>query len=102
MTRTSPELRNIREIVRLERETRGNASLFDRIADWVSSFAGHPAFMITHLVWFSSWIAVNLLIAHPFDAPPFTLLTLVVSLEAIVLTAFVLRTQSRMSQQAER
>lgn len=102
MTSTSPELRNIRQIVRLEREKRGTSSRFDRMADWISGYASRPSFIALHLLWFSSWIALNALIAHPFDAPPFNLLMLAVSLEAIILTAFVLRAQSRMSQQVER
>jgi uncharacterized membrane protein len=53
------------------------------------------------LVWFGAWIGANA--GRPsFDPYPFTLLTLAVSLEAIVLTGFVLMAQSRMTQAADK
>jgi uncharacterized membrane protein len=102
MTPTSPQLKNIREIVRLEREGLGSPTVLDRITDWVSALASGPSFVIFHLIWFSLWIALNLNHIVSFDPFPFNLLTLAVSLEAIVLTGFVLRAQSRMTLQADR
>jgi uncharacterized membrane protein len=96
----TPHLKNIREI--LELETEGNhRSLFDRLADVVSRVAGGLSFFLVHILWFAVWIAVN---RRPdaFDPPPYNLLMLIVSLEAIVLTGFVLRAQSRAAMLADR
>ena len=55
-----------------------------------------------HLVWFIAWIYLNTLGAQHFDPYPFSFLTLVVSLEAIVLTGFVLRDQAHMALISDR
>jgi uncharacterized membrane protein len=101
MEQTPTELRNVREISRLERESLGDPSPLDRITDLVSRLASGAAFIVIHVIWFASWIIVN---SRPgaFDPFPYNLLTMAVSLEAIVLTGFVLRAQSRMTLQADR
>jgi uncharacterized membrane protein len=99
---TSPEIRNIQAIIDLERETRDKRSLLERITDRVSALAGSPAFIVAHLLWFAFWIGFNSSGRATFDGYPFSLLTLTVSLEAIVLTGFVLMAQGRMTQQADR
>jgi len=101
MTETRPEIRNIREILRLEQETRSDESLLDRMSDWVSGIASGPAFIVVHLLWFGLWITLNATGTASFD-PTFNLLMLIVSLEAIMLTGFVLRAQGRMTLQAEK
>lgn len=68
----------------------------------VSATVSSTGFILFHLAWFSSWIAFNVLVTSRFDPFPFNLLTLVVSLEAIVLTGFVLMSQNRMTQLADR
>lgn len=98
----SPELKNIRDILNLERESLGNPSLLDRLTDAVSRLASSAWFLVIHLIWFTVWIALNSLAGASFDPFPFNLLTMAVSLEAIVLTGFVLRAQSRMTRQADR
>jgi len=102
MAQTSPELKNIRDIVRLEQETLGQPSLLDRLANAASRLASGGWFVVIHLIWFTVWIALNWGRADSFDPFPFSLLTLAVSLEAIVLTGLVLRAQSRMTEQADR
>jgi uncharacterized membrane protein len=101
MTPSAPELKNIQAIIGLERDTRESRSSLDRITDAVSAAASSPAFIVVHLVWFGLWIGLN---RHgaAFDPFPFNLLTLAVSLEAIVLTGFVLMAQSRMTVQADK
>lgn len=101
MTQTHQELRNIREILSLEQETRADRSVLDRAADWVNGIACGSAFIVVHVLWFGLWIALNATEAVSFD-PTFNLLMLVVSLEAIVLTGFVLRAQGRMRLEAEK
>jgi uncharacterized membrane protein len=96
-----PELRNVREIARLERESLGDPSPLDRLTDVISRLASGASFIVIHIVWFAVWIALN---SRPgaFDPFPYNLLTMAVSLEAIVLTGFVLRAQGRMTLQADR
>jgi low affinity Fe/Cu permease len=64
-------------------------SLSDRIADRITSFVGSWWFVGIHAVWFLVWILLHL---EPF---PFGLLTLMVSLEAIFLSTFVMMSQNR-------
>ncbi|HUP89700.1 MAG TPA: DUF1003 domain-containing protein [Longimicrobiales bacterium] len=75
----------------------------ERAADSIARVAASTPFFVFHVVWFSIWIAINLDLTpiHPFDPFPFGLLTMVVSLEAIFLTIFVLMTQNRESYIAE-
>ncbi|MCK9898313.1 DUF1003 domain-containing protein [Frankia sp. AgB32] len=70
----------------------------DRAADAITSFAGSLRFVYLHAVWFAGWILVNegaLGHAAVFDAYPFGLLTMIVSLEAIFLSTFVMVSQNR-------
>jgi len=53
-------------------------------------------FVALHVVWFGAWVLLNLLL--PFDPFPFGLLTMLVSLEAIFLSTFVLISQNRHDQ----
>ena len=94
MTTTRPELKNIRKVLRLERESQGHLTLLDRLTQRISRHATGAAFIVIHVVWFVLWIAWNSQRGLPFDPSPFNLLNLAVSLEAIVLTAFVLRAQT--------
>ncbi|MFC4035654.1 DUF1003 domain-containing protein [Streptomyces polygonati] len=70
----------------------------DRVADAITAFAGTMGFVYLHAVWFAGWIAVNEgLIGRRavFDRYPFGLLTMIVSLEAIFLSTFVMVSQNR-------
>ncbi|MBY0504142.1 MAG: DUF1003 domain-containing protein [Bryobacteraceae bacterium] len=88
--------RNIRTIV--ERD------LQDRIADTVTAFSGSMPFVYLHIAWFLAWVAINSgrLGLPAFDPFPYGLLTMIVSLEAIFLSALVMITQNRQSDEAER
>jgi len=68
-----------------------------RIADWIAWFSGSMLFLIVNGVWFAIWIAWNTLLPEDrqFDPFPFGLLTMIVSLEAIFLSCFVLISQNR-------
>lgn len=61
----------------------------NRLADMVTRFAGSMTFVYVHIVWFAAWIGFRL---EPY---PFGLLTMIVSLEAIFLSTFVLISQNR-------
>jgi uncharacterized membrane protein len=80
------------------------SSFSDKFADKVTKVAGSPFFFAINVLWFTTWITVNVgnfgehLI---FDKYPFGLLTMVVSLEAIILSVFVLISQNRQARRAE-
>ena len=74
----------------------------ERVTDGVSGLAASPAFIVVHAIWFVAWIGVNSVGRATFDRYPFNLLTLAVSLEAIVLTGLVLMAQNRMTQLADK
>jgi len=69
-------------------------SLQSRIADAITSFAGSMTFVYVHVVWFALWITVGGILIG-FDKYPFGLLTMIVSLEAIFLSTFVMISQNR-------
>ena len=76
----------------------------DRAADRITSFAGSLKFVYIHSVWFGIWILVNVGLlgaALEFDKFPFGLLTMIVSLEAIFLSTFVMVSQNRQSARAD-
>ena len=77
----------------------------DRLSDAITGFVGSMRFVYVHTVWFGVWILINLgLIVFfklKFDPYPFGLLTLVVSLEAIFLSTFVMISQNKQSKREE-
>ncbi|MCU1595844.1 MAG: hypothetical protein JWO12_3236 [Frankiales bacterium] len=72
----------------------------DDVTDAITAFAGSLAFVYIHIGWFIVWILLNAGIAV-FDAFPFGLLTLIVSLEAIFLSTFVMISQNRQAARAD-
>jgi uncharacterized membrane protein len=95
--------RNIRTIIDLRVKAARDRSLQDRIADAITSLSGRLVFVYVHIVWFGVWILVNTgrVGLSPFDPFPYGLLTMIVSLEAIFLSAFVLISQNRLSEEIE-
>ena len=77
-----------------EHSARRAASASLRLADSITAFSGSMRFVALHVIWFGAWILLNLTVLH-FDPFPFGLLTMVVSLEAIFLSTFVLISQNR-------
>ena len=76
----------------------------DRGADAITSFAGSLNFVYIHSVWFGIWIIINLGalgVGLKFDKYPFGLLTMIVSLEAIFLSTFVMVSQNRQAARAD-
>ena len=78
-------------------------SRIERIADALTRGAASTPFLVLHVLWFVGWILWNtgVIGMRSFDPYPFGLLTLIVSLEAIFLSIFVLMAQSRESAVAE-
>ena len=95
-------LPNIQAVIELERATHRERTWFERLTDAVSAAASNTKFIIVHLIWFPAWVAYNAWSAHPFDPYPFNLLTWLVSMEAILLTLFVLISQDRMTKLADK
>ena len=78
--------------------------LEDKLADKITNFAGSLNFVYLHLVWFVIWIADNVGLfgsRGKFDEFPFGLLTMIVSLEAIFLSTFVMVSQNRQAKRSE-
>jgi len=96
--------RNIITMVDLRREEEQNKSTQDRAADALTLFSGSMIFVYIHMMWFGLWIIINLgwTSIKPFDPFPFGLLTLIVSLEAIFLSTFVLISQNRAGEVADK
>ncbi|WP_217552469.1 DUF1003 domain-containing protein [Streptomyces sp. GbtcB6] len=70
----------------------------DRIADGITAFAGTMTFVYLHALWFAVWIVCNEGVFGEgaiWDPFPFGLLTMIVSLEAIFLSTFVMVSQNR-------
>jgi uncharacterized membrane protein len=61
----------------------------NRIADKITTFAGSMTFVYLHIIWFASWIGFGV------EKYPYGLLTMIVSLEAIFLSTFVMISQNR-------
>ena len=81
-------------------EVEDRRSTVERVADWIAEFSGSIAFLMLHIVFFAVWILLNVhwlpgWTPPLFDPFPFGLLTMVVSLEAIILSVFVLLSQNR-------
>src|SRR5438105_12529066 len=72
-----------------------HARLQDRVADVITTFAGSMPFVYVHIVWFTLWIAFRV------EKFPFGLLTMMVSLEAIFLSTFVMISQNRADEKRQ-
>ncbi|MBI2635796.1 DUF1003 domain-containing protein [Candidatus Peregrinibacteria bacterium] len=96
--------RNIRTLSEVRAQMERRKGMQEKMADAVTSFTGSVLFVYIHVIWFLAWLVFNLgLTPFPsFDPFPFGLLTMIVSLEAIFLSTFVLISQNRMSQMSER
>ena len=95
---------NIRAVARIQDRAARDRTLAQRLSDKVSAIAARESTIVVHVVWFSLWISANIGVfpIRPFDPFPFSLLTTIVSLEAIFLTLFVLSSQNRLTQDADR
>jgi uncharacterized membrane protein len=99
--------KNITAVMKAQREVSQARTTQGRIADAITTFSGSMAFVYIHAIWFGFWILLNVGLIHvprisEFDPFPFGLLTLIVSLEAIFLSTFVLISQNRLAQASER
>ena len=96
---------NIRAVAKLQKQAARRRTVGERVADAVSAMVARESAVVVHVIWFGLWLLINagrVSFIKPFDPFPFTLLTTVVSLEAIFLTLFVLASQNRLTHEADR
>jgi uncharacterized membrane protein len=94
---------NVDRVSQLEESARQKRTPADRIAEAIANFCGSMTFVWVHVAWFGGWILLNVIPGVPhFDQFPFTFLTLVVSLEAIFLSTFILISQNLETRISER
>jgi uncharacterized membrane protein len=79
----------------LEHARQRRKSIENRVADRITTFSGSMTFVYLHVVWFASWIGFGV------ESYPFGLLTMIVSLEAIFLSTFVMISQNRADEKRE-
>jgi uncharacterized membrane protein len=96
--------RNIETIARMEQDFLESRTFVDRLGDGIADFAGSMKFFLLHVAMLIAWIAVNggVIPGIPaFDPFPYVLLTMIVSLESVLLSTFVLIKQNRMTKRAD-
>ncbi|HEY8203774.1 MAG TPA: DUF1003 domain-containing protein [Pyrinomonadaceae bacterium] len=100
LTRKADELLRTRVSRNVNEEMQVHSSMLQKVADWIAWFSGSMPFLMLNGGWFVVWIVLNtfLLGAAAFDPYPFGLLTMIVSLEAIFLSCFVLISQNRQAE----
>ncbi len=93
--------KTIGDILKLEAQ---NKTLSEAVADYIATFTGSMLFVWLHVAWFALWILWNVgwLGLRPLDPFPFTFLTMIVSLEAIFLSTFILMSENRQARLADR
>ena len=79
----------------IEHARQRRQSIENRVADRITRFSGSMTFVYLHILWFASWIGFGV------EAYPFGLLTMIVSLEAIFLSTFVMISQNRADEKRE-
>ena len=100
-----PTSENIACIAQLEQEFLDNRTRVERIGDAIGAFAGSMSFVMLHICVFITWFVINSKLIPaipPFDPYPFILLSMAVSVEAVLLSTFVLMKQNRESRRADR
>jgi len=96
--------KNVEALVRHEAEQSSRATLQDRLAGRITAFAGSMPFVYLHLLIFGGWIIINIGMVPmlpPWD-PTLVVLAMAASVEAIFISTFVLISQNRMAEVAQR
>ena len=94
---------NVRTIGQLERAAQRQESFGDRIAAQINRVCGSMLFLGINAIGFTVWMSLNtVILPKPWDPFPFAFLTLVVSLEAIFLSIFLLIAENRQARVEER
>lgn len=85
-------------------ELRVRSSWSEKLADRLAQWAGKPQFVTVHLAWFAAWMLLNsglFAFLHAFDDYPYALLGIILAIEAILISSFVLISQNREHAYAE-
>ena len=93
--------KNVETIAKVEQQLVGRRTRMDRIGDAIARFFGTLRFVIAHAVFIAVWFVLNLGLVpgvQPFDPYPFPFLGLIVGIEFIFLTTFVLMNQNLQSR----
>ena len=100
MMRKADELLRSRVSRNVNVEVEEQLTPLQKVADWIAWFSGSMPFLMVNAVWFIVWIVINTVDVglSRFDPYPFGLLTMIVSLEAIFLSCFVLVSQNRQAE----
>lgn len=95
---------HVKTIQSWEQHLQSSLAPSQRLADWVAGTVGRGSIIAGHVGWFALWILLNdgQWGIEPFDPYPYPVLTLAVSLEAIFLSLFVLASQNRLADVADR
>jgi len=96
--------KNIEAIAQVERELLGRRSRVEKIGDVIARFFGSLWFIGAHVLFFTLWIvenSVRIPSIEPFDPYPFPFLGLIVGIEFIFLTTFVLMNQNMQSKRQD-
>ncbi len=96
--------KNIEAIAHVEQELHGRRSRVEKIGDWIARFFGSLWFIAAHVVFLVVWMLLNVGMLHgvpAFDPYPFPFLGLVVGIEFIFLTTFVLMNQRLQSKRQD-
>src|SRR5262249_48689798 len=86
-------------------EVEAATSRYERVAHRVTRFVGQPQFFAVHVVWFAVWVLLNagvIAVVRKFDDYPFNLLGILLAIEAILITGFILFSQNRQQEQADK
>ena len=95
--------RNITALVARRRTDDQSRSATDRVAAAITRFTGSMTFVLIHVALFGAWIVINLgWTPLPEFDPSFVVLAMIASVEAIFLSTFVLITQNRMQESADK
>jgi uncharacterized membrane protein len=100
----TPARKNVEAIARVEQQLHRRLSGVERLGEWVARFFGSLWFIAAHAAAIAGWVGLNVRPppgATAFDPYPFPLLGLVVGVEFIILTAFVLMNQSLQARRQE-
>ena len=94
---------NVLKVAAIEKAQKSNRTLGEKVSEVVAAFCGSMVFVYAHIAWFSTWILLNSVFKSvQFDPFPYTFLTLIVSLEAIFLSTFILISQNHETRLTER
>lgn len=100
----SPIQKHIELIAKHEEDFLSRRTWDEKVGDSVSSLVGSLAFVASHAVGVTTWIALNtgyIPVMRPFDPAPFPILDLLLAFESILLASFILMRQSRIARRTE-